>query len=67
MCEALAPMLADRHILKVMHSASEDIVAFKRACGVAPTPLVRYADRRGHRRHRRGHGLPAHRAGPVAA
>jgi len=39
MCEALAPMLADRHILKVMHSASEDIVAFKRACGVAPTPL----------------------------
>ncbi|MGO4551991.1 ribonuclease D [Lysobacter sp. 2RAF19] len=39
MCEALAPMLADPGILKVMHSASEDIVAFKRSCGVAPTPL----------------------------
>ncbi|KGQ20754.1 Ribonuclease D [Lysobacter dokdonensis DS-58] len=36
---ALAPMLADPAVLKVMHSASEDIVAFKRACGVAPTPL----------------------------
>ena len=39
MPEALAPMLADPGTLKVMHSASEDIVAFKRACGVAPTPL----------------------------
>ena len=39
MCEALAPMLADPAMLKVMHSASEDIVAFKRSCGVAPTPL----------------------------
>jgi ribonuclease D len=39
MCDALAPMLSDPAILKVMHSASEDIVALKRSCGVAPTPL----------------------------
>ena len=39
MCEALAPLLSDRNVLKVMHSASEDIVALKRACGVSPTPL----------------------------
>jgi len=38
-CAALAPMLADPTILKVMHSASEDMVAFKHACGVVPTPL----------------------------
>ena len=37
--EALAPMLADPAILKIMHSASEDLVAFKHACGVVPTPL----------------------------
>ena len=37
--EALAPMLADSAVLKVMHSASEDLVAFKHACGVVPTPL----------------------------
>lgn len=36
---ALAPLLADASILKVMHSASEDMVAFKHACGVVPTPL----------------------------
>jgi ribonuclease D len=36
---ALVPLLTDPHVLKVMHSASEDIVAFKRACGVAPAPL----------------------------
>lgn len=35
----LAPMLADPAILKVMHSPSEDLVAFKHACGVVPTPL----------------------------
>ena len=35
---ALVPLLADPHVLKVMHSASEDIVALKRACGVAPAP-----------------------------
>ena len=37
--EALAPTLADGSVLKVMHSASEDLVALKRACGVVPTPL----------------------------
>lgn len=39
MCEALAPLLADTKVLKVMHSASEDLVALRQACGVAPTPL----------------------------
>ena len=39
MCDALAPLLADPAVLKVMHSASEDLVAFKRACGVVPAPL----------------------------
>lgn len=39
MAEALAPILADAAILKIMHSASEDLVAFKHACGVAPQPL----------------------------
>src|SRR5690606_6475158 len=37
--EALAGILADPGILKVMHSASEDLVAFKCSCGVLPTPL----------------------------
>lgn len=36
---ALATMLADTTILKVMHSPSEDLVAFKYACGVVPEPL----------------------------
>jgi ribonuclease D len=39
MAAALAPVLADRSMLKVMHSASEDLVALKRACGVVPQPL----------------------------
>ena len=39
MCAALAPLLADESILKIMHSASEDLVAFKHACGVVPKPL----------------------------
>ncbi|QSX78049.1 ribonuclease D [Agrilutibacter solisilvae] len=39
MCEALAPILADPGILKIMHSASEDLVAFRHACGVVPAPL----------------------------
>ncbi len=39
MCEALVPLLADPAVLKVMHSASEDLVAFKHACGVLPSPL----------------------------
>lgn len=36
---ALAPILADQEVLKVMHSAGEDLVALKRACGVLPAPL----------------------------
>lgn len=36
---ALAPILANEAILKVMHSPSEDLVAFKHACGVVPKPL----------------------------
>ena len=39
MAAALAPMLTDPSILKIMHSASEDLVAFKHACGVVPKPL----------------------------
>ena len=39
MPQALAPWLADPAILKVMHSASEDLVAFKCACGTLPRPL----------------------------
>ena len=36
---ALAPVLADPAILKVMHSAGEDLIAFRHACGVVPEPL----------------------------
>jgi len=39
MNEALATWLADTSILKIMHSASEDLVAFKWTCGVMPRPL----------------------------
>jgi ribonuclease D len=39
MAQALAPWLSDPAILKVMHSASEDLVAFKCACGALPRPL----------------------------
>jgi len=39
MVAALAPILANEAILKVMHSPSEDLVAFKHACGVVPKPL----------------------------
>ncbi|MEL1264792.1 ribonuclease D [Pseudoxanthomonas putridarboris] len=39
MTDALKPVLADTAITKVMHSASEDLVAFKFTCGVLPTPL----------------------------
>ncbi len=39
MADALAPMLSDPSVLKVMHSASEDLVAFRHACGVLPAPL----------------------------
>lgn len=36
---ALAPILANEAMLKVMHSPSEDLVAFRHACGVVPKPL----------------------------
>ncbi|MGV8923890.1 MAG: ribonuclease D [Thermomonas sp.] len=39
MTEALAPLLVDAGVIKVMHSASEDLVAFKHACGVLPVAL----------------------------
>ncbi|MEQ4575688.1 MAG: ribonuclease D [Gammaproteobacteria bacterium] len=37
--EALEPWLTAPDVVKVMHSASEDLVAFKCACGVLPRPL----------------------------
>ena len=39
MAQALAEILADTAILKVMHSPSEDLVAFRHTCGVVPSPL----------------------------
>ena len=39
MAEALVPMLVDPDILKLMHSPSEDLVAFQHTCGVLPVPL----------------------------
>lgn len=39
MREALAPLLADSAVLKLMHSPSEDLVAFQYACRTLPTPL----------------------------
>lgn len=39
MREALKPWLIDTSITKVMHSASEDLVAFKCACDALPRPL----------------------------
>jgi len=39
MCEALAPLLADASVLKLMHSPSEDLVAFSHACKALPAPL----------------------------
>ncbi|HHW4682756.1 MAG TPA: ribonuclease D, partial [Xylella sp.] len=39
MTDALRPWLAAPNIIKVMHSASEDLIAFKCACGVLPRPL----------------------------
>ena len=35
----LAALLADPAVTKVMHSPSEDLMAFKHACGVVPAPL----------------------------
>lgn len=37
--DALRPLLLDQSIVKVMHSAGEDLVAFSHACNAAPTPL----------------------------
>ena len=37
--ETFAPLLADPAVLKVMHSPSEDLVAFQRACGTLPSPM----------------------------
>ncbi len=39
MAAALAPLLSDPDVLKVMHSASEDLIALRRGCGAVPTPL----------------------------
>ena len=39
MTAALAPLLRDASTLKVMHSASEDLVALQHACGCVPRPL----------------------------
>lgn len=39
MNEALKPWLVAPDIVKVMHSASEDLVTFKCTCGVLPRPL----------------------------
>lgn len=39
MPEALAPLLRDRAVTKVMHSASEDLVALRRSCDALPEPL----------------------------
>lgn len=39
MCDALAPLLTDASVLKIMHSASEDLVAFRHASGVLPMPI----------------------------
>ena len=36
---ALAPLLADPAVLKLMHSAGEDLIALRHACGVVPAPL----------------------------
>lgn len=39
MDEALRPLLSNPNVLKVMHSASEDLVALSHDCGVLPAPL----------------------------
>jgi len=39
MCDALVPLLENPSVLKVMHSASEDLVAFRHACGALPRPM----------------------------
>ncbi len=39
MTDVLASVLADPAVLKIMHSASEDLIALKHACGQVPSPL----------------------------
>jgi ribonuclease D len=39
MCEALSPLLADTAVLKIMHSPSEDLVAFRQSCHEVPRPM----------------------------
>lgn len=39
MTDVLARVLADPAVLKIMHSASEDLVALKHACDEVPSPL----------------------------
>lgn len=39
MSQALRPWLSSPHLLKIMHSASEDLVALQHACGVLPSPV----------------------------
>ncbi|MBJ6979532.1 MULTISPECIES: ribonuclease D [unclassified Luteimonas] len=39
MADALRGILLDAGIVKVMHSASEDLIAFHHACGAVPEPL----------------------------
>ena len=38
MLEPLAALLADPAVLKIMHSPSEDLVAFRHACATLPAP-----------------------------
>lgn len=39
MTQAIAPLLADASVLKIMHSPSEDLIALRHACGEVPRPL----------------------------
>lgn len=39
MADALAPVLSDPSVLKIMHSAGEDLIALRQACGAVPEPL----------------------------
>lgn len=39
MLQALRPLLTDPGIVKIMHSAGEDLIALHHSCGVAPQPL----------------------------
>lgn len=37
--EQLVPFLSNPQLLKIMHSSSEDLQAFKAGCGVVPSPI----------------------------